>query len=156
MNFMKTVVRWFCAPIMPLYFSGSKASTASTTNNLDNRMFQESGAVGASASGGGTAIVNMIDGGAINAAFGMGEHAIDSVTDFATGALSGAHHTTELALNGALASVDASNAAYKDAAKQVATAYEDAKIGNRSTMMMGAVALGIVGLVMVAKKGREQ
>jgi hypothetical protein len=119
-------------------------------------MFQESGAVGASASGGGTATVNMIDAGAIQAAFGMGEHAIDKVTDFTTGALSGAHHTAELALNGALASVDQSRTAYQDATKQIATAYEDAKVGNKSTMMMGAAVLGVVAVVVLAQRSAKQ
>lgn len=141
---------------MGLFSSKSSSSNATTNNNIDQKLLQEQGAIGASASGGSTINMSVLDGGAIQAAFGMGESALDRVTEFATGALSGAHHTTERALSGALASVDASNAAYKDATKQVATAYEDAKIGNRSTMMMGAIALGVVALVMVAKKGRQQ
>ena len=132
--------------------SRSSATSATTNNNIDQRMQQESGAVGISQSGGGTATINMLDGGTVAAAFGLGSHAIDQVTDFATGALSGAHHTAELALNGALHSVSDSKAAYADAAKQVATAYEDSKVGNRSLYMVGALVVGAVVLVVLIQK----
>lgn len=127
--------------------SRSDATTQTTTNNVDQRLQQESGAVGISQSGGGTATINMLDGGAIGKAFGLGEHALDSVTQFATGALSAANHTAEGALEGAQRS-------YADATKEVAKAYEDAKVGNRSMYMVGALAVGAVLLVVVlTRKG---
>jgi hypothetical protein len=115
--------------------SDSASSTTSHTENIDQRLLQESGAIGANASGGGTSSVNLsnttnntdrsvntvisntLDGGAIKAAFGMGDHALDNVTDFATSALSGAHHTAELALSGALHSVEDTKDAFYNAAK---------------------------------------
>ena len=134
-------------------FGGDSTTNQKTDNfNIDQKLMLEAGATGVSASGG--SVVNMLDGGTIKQAFGMGNHAIDSVTDFATSALSGAHHTAELALSGALSTVNDTKQAFQDAAAQVATAYEESKIGNRSALMMGAIALGVVGLVVVSKKAR--
>ncbi len=127
--------------------SKSSSSSATTNNNIDQRMQQESGAVGISQSGGGTATINMLDGGTIAAAFGLGEYALEKVTDFATGALSAANHTAEGALEGAQQS-------YADATKEVAKAYEDAKVGNRSMYMVGALVVGAVVLVVLIQKGR--
>lgn len=115
--------------------SDSTSNTSSHTENIDQRLLQESGAIGANASGGGTSSVNLsnttnntdrsvttitsntLDAGAIKVAFGLGDHAIDSVTDFATSALSGAHHTAELALDGALSSIADTKDAFYNAAK---------------------------------------
>lgn len=127
--------------------SKSSANTTTRTDNIDQRMQQESGAVGISLSGGGTGTINMLDGGTVAAAFGLGEHALDKVTDFATGALSAANHTAEGALSGAMAS-------YESATKEVAKAYEDAKVGNRSMYMVGALVVGAVVLVVIVQKGR--
>jgi hypothetical protein len=127
-------------------FSGD-SSSSSTTNNVDQRLFQETGAVGASASGNGTATVYNLDGGAIAASFGLGTHALDSMNDLATSALSGAHHTAELALSGALASVEHSQDAFDKATQQVSAAYADAKVGDRTQMMLlGVVAIAVIGL----------
>jgi hypothetical protein len=135
-------------------FGGSKSSSTNTTetNNIDQRLFQETGAIGATSSGGGTSTINMIDPGLTAAAFGMGESALQKVTDFATGALSGAHYTTQAALDGALSTVKGTQDAFAAANQAVATAYEDSKVGNRSTMMMGAIALGVVALVLISRK----
>lgn len=140
---------------MGLFGGNSSSSNATTNNNIDQRLFQEAGAIGATSSNGGTSIVNALDGGAIKAAFGMGHDALNSVTDLATGALAGAHHTEELALSGALSSINDTKNAYRDASVQVATAYEDAKVGNRSTMMMGAIGVAAVALVLIARKGSK-
>lgn len=135
--------------------SKSNATTSTTTNNIDQRLQLESGALGVSASGGSNVTVNTLDGGAIEAAFGLGNHAIDQVTDFATGALSGAAHTAELALSGALNSVAGARDAYEGATKEVAKAYEDAKVGNRSMYMVGALAVGAVLLVVVLQRRKN-
>ncbi len=127
--------------------SKSNATTATTTNNIDQRMQQESGAIGLSQSGSGNATINMLDGGAVSAAFGLGTHALDNVTQFATGALSAANHTAEGALSGAMAS-------YESATKEVAKAYEDAKVGNHSMYMVGALVVGAVVLLVIVQKGR--
>lgn len=137
-------------------FGGDSTSTNETKNyNIDQRLFQEAGAVGATSSNGGTSIVNVLDGGAIKEAFGLGHDALNNVTDLATGALSGAHHTEELALSGALSTIEDTKNAYRDATEKVATAYEDAKIGNRSGLMMGALGLGVVALVIIGRKGSK-
>ena len=138
------------------FFSGD-SSSSSTTNNVDQRLFQEAGAIGATSSGGGTSVVtvNALDGGAINKAFGLGDHAIDSVTDFATSALSGAHHTTELALSGALSSVQDSKDAFKEATSQVASAYEEARVGNKNIMIMAGLALAFMAFAVMASRGHR-
>jgi hypothetical protein len=131
-------------------FSGD-SSSSSKTENVDQRLFQESGAVGASASGNGTAVIYNLDGGAISASFGLGAHALDSLNDLATSALSGAHHTAELALNGALASVEDSKDAFNKATQQVSSAYADAKVGDRTQMMLlGVVAIAVIGLAIAS------
>jgi hypothetical protein len=173
---------------------GSKSSSSSTSNteNIDQRLLQESGAIGASSSSGGSSSValsnttnntdnstttfvqNTLDGGAIKAAFGLGDHAIDSVTDMATSALSGAHHTAELALNGALSSVkdtkdafydaakiaqqsamgaqQSATAAYQNATEQVATAYDGARVGNKNIMIVAGMALGAMALAVYGSR----
>lgn len=133
---------------------GGSSSSSSNTSNVDQRLLQESGAIGATASGGGSAFVtvNQLDGGAIKEAFGLGNHAIDSMSGLATSELSAAHHTAELALNGALASVEGTKEAFNSATKQVAAAYSDAKVGDRNQLLLiGAVALGVIGLAIVGK-----
>lgn len=125
--------------------SKSNATTATTTNNIDQRMQQESGAIGISSSGSSSATINMLDGGAIKQAFGLGEHAIKNVTDFTTGALSASHHSAEQAMLGVQKS-------YENATKEVAKAYEDAKVGNRSMYMVGALAVGAVLLIVVLQR----
>lgn len=172
--------------------SDSTSTTSSHTENIDQRLLQESGAIGANASGGGTSSVNLsnttnntdrsvttvtsntLDAGAIKAAFGLGDHAIDSVTDFATSALSGAHHTAELALNGALHSVsDTKDAyynaakiaqasaqgaqqsatdAYKNATEQVATAYDGARVGNKNIMIVSGIALAAMAVAVYGSR----
>jgi hypothetical protein len=180
--------------------SSSASSSTSNTENIDQRLLQESGAIGANASGGGSSsvslssttnntdsrsfsdsskntsvnITNTLDGGAIKDAFGLGNHAIDSVTDFATSALSGAHHTAELALNGALSSVQDTKDAFYDAAKiaqssalgaqqsataayanatdQVATAYEGARVGNKNILIVSGMALAAMALAVYGSR----
>jgi len=176
--------------------SDSTSNTTSHTENIDQRLLQESGAIGANASGGGTSsvslssntyntdsrqftdkstnIVNTLDGGAVKLAFGLGDHAIDSVTDFATSALSGAHHTSELALNGALASVkdtkdafydaakiaqssamgaqQSATAAYANATEQVATAYDGARVGNKNIMIVSGIALAAMAVAVIGSR----
>lgn len=136
---------------------GGSSSTSSNTTNVDQRLLQESGAIGATSSGGGSSYVtvNQLDGGAIAASFGLGNHAIDSMNGLATSELSAAHHTAELALNGALASVEGTKEAFSSATKQVAAAYSDAKVGDRNQLvLLGAVALGVIGLAIASKGGR--
>ena len=122
-------------------------------------MAQESGAVGASASGGSSVnlTLNQLDGGAIKQAFGMGEHALDKVTSLATSSQSAAHHTAELALNGALSSISGAQQAFESSRKDIATAYEDAKIGARGALNTTAIVMGGAVVMVVAfmalKKG---
>jgi hypothetical protein len=178
--------------------SNSTSSSTSNTENIDQRLLQESGAIGANSSGGGSSSVNLssatsnawtqtntdnsintvitqtLDGGAINAAFGLGNHAIDSVTDFASGALSGAHHTAELALTGALSSVadtkeafynaakiaqssaqgaqQSATAAYANATEQVATAYDGARVGTKNIMIVSGIALAAMAVAVIGSK----
>lgn len=182
--------------------SSSSSSSSSHTDNIDQRLLQESGAIGANASGNGsssvslssttnntdsrsftdsrsdssinTVITNTLDGGAIKASFGLGDHAIDSVTDLATSALSGAHHTAELALNGALLSVRDTKDAFYDAAKiaqtaatssaqmaasaysnansEIATAYEGARVGNKNMLIVSGMALAAMALAVYGSK----
>ena len=152
MNIFKYLWCWFWMACGPMYFSSSKAKTESKTENIDQRLLQEAGAIGATSSGGGTSIVTMLDGGAIKEAFGLGNHAIDNVTDFATGALSGAQHTAEQAMEGQLSTIKGVKDAYDKGLKEVSTAYEDAKIGNRSIMTAGALLLGGVAIIAVMGK----
>lgn len=157
MSFLQIWKTWFCFAWLPLFFSGSKASTSSTTNNVDQRLALEQGAVGASASGGSKVTINTLDGGAINAAFGLGNHAIEEVTDLATASLSASHHTAEKALQGAFGSIEGTKQAMQDAVKEVATAYEDAKVGNRANMTMGMMLIGGAAVLVVgvmALKGK--
>jgi hypothetical protein len=134
---------------------GGSSSSSSNTSNVDQRLLQESGAIGATASGGGSAYVtvNQLDGGAIKESFGLGNHAIDSMQGLATSELSAAHHTAELALSGALSSVEDTKEAFDRATEKVATAYADAKVGDRNQfMMLGVVAVVVLGLA-IANKG---
>lgn len=154
MNIVKTWKAWLCCAWLPLMFdSESSSKTENTTKNTDQRVALAAGGIGASASDGANVTINALDGGAINQAFGLGNHALDQVTGLATSELSGAHHTTELALSGALASVQDSKAAFNDALKaglstfksandQTAAAYNDAKIGDRQTMQTAVIVIG--------------
>ena len=165
-------------PPTPCNIGGSSDSQANTTNNnIDQKLYTDNGAVAASASGGSSVTINaqQVDHGATQAAFGMGNHALDSVTSLATGALSGSQHTAELALSGQLATIkgsqDAMNsamqavaaayrgaasgeaAAYQSASDSVAAAYQDSKTGNQRVIVIGAlVVVGIVALAPLLKK----
>ena len=150
---------YFCLAFLRLNISSSKAATSSETTNIDQRMAQESGAVGASASGGSKVqlTLNQLDGGAIKQAFGMGEHALNKVTSIATGSQSAAHHTAELALNGALSSIEGTQKAFDASRQEIAKAYEDSKIGARGALNTTAIMMGgavvLVVAVMALKKG---
>lgn len=152
MNIFQFLKAWFCFAWLPLYFSSSRAQTASTTNNIDQRLQTEEGAVAVSASGGSNVTLQTLDGGAINAAFGLGEHAIDKVTTMATASQSASVRTAEAALAGAFHSIQGTKSAMDSATKEVAKAYEDAKVGSRSVMTMAFVALGGVLAVMLVMK----
>lgn len=123
-------------------FGGSKSSTSSTQNTIDQRVGISEGGVGASASGGSTVTINALDGGAIHESFGLGSQALDNVTSLATGALSGAYHTTNLALSGALSSVKDTKDAFATATTKIDNAYNDAKIGDRQTMQTAVIVIG--------------
>ena len=123
-------------------FGGSKSSTSSTQNTIDQRVGISEGGVGASASGGSTVTINALDGGAIHESFGLGSKALDSVTNLATGALSGAFHTSDLALSGALASIKDTRTAFDTATGEIANAYNDAKIGDRQTLQTAVIVIG--------------
>lgn len=123
-------------------FGGSKSSTSSTQNNIDQRVGISEGGVGGSASGGSSVTINALDGGAIHESFGLGAQALDSVTSLATGALSGAFHTSDLALNGALSSIKETRAAFDTASEQISNAYNDAKIGDRQTLQTAVIVIG--------------
>lgn len=123
-------------------FGGSKSSTSSSQTNIDQRVGISDGGVGGSASGGSTLTINALDGGAIHESFGLGAQALDSVTSLATGALSGAFHTSDLALSGALSSINQTRAAFDTATDQIATAYNDAKIGDRRTLQTAVIVIG--------------
>ncbi|MFJ1251907.1 hypothetical protein [Cupriavidus sp. CuC1] len=165
-------------PPTPCNFGGDSSSQANTTNNnIDQKLYTDNGAVAGSASGGSTVIVNaqQVDHGATQAAFGLGSHALDSVTSLATGALSGSQHTAEMALSGQLATIQGSQtamdratqaiadayrgassgeaAAYQSASNSVAAAYQDSKTGNQRVIVIGAlVVVGIVALAPLLKK----
>lgn len=179
MNLREQLHKTRYGPICNL--SNSKSSTEATTNNIDQRLAQESGAFGATASGGGVinttskefnlqsgalaasanggSVVNItaLDPGSIAASFGLANNALDRVTTLASGSQSAAAHTAELALNGALSSVAGARDAYDSARQELAKAYEDAKIGARGALNQTVIIAGlaVVGLVafMAMKKG---
>lgn len=158
-------------PPTPCNIGGSSDSQANTTNNnIDQKLYTDNGAVGASASGGSSVTINaqQVDHGATQAAFGLGSQALQDVTSVATASQSGFQHTAELALSGQLATIQGaqkaiadaySNAAsgeasaYQSASNSVAAAYQDAKTGNQRVIVIGAlVVVGIVALAPLLKK----
>ena len=149
-------------------FGGGNSSTSANQSQIDQKVGISEGGVGGSASGGSTLTINALDGGAIHDAFGLGDHALDSVTNLATGALSGAFHTSDLALSGALSSIKDTRAAFDTATKavtdaysgatgQISNAYNDAKIGDRQTLQTAVIVIGgalaAIVAVSVFKKG---
>lgn len=123
-------------------FGGSKSSTSSTQNTIDQRVGISEGGVGASASGGSNVTINALDGGAIHESFGLAHEALGSVTSMATGALSGAYHTADLAMSGALSTLKGSQDAFGIATDKISDAYNDAKIGDRQTMQTAVIVIG--------------
>ena len=147
-------------PDTPCNIGGSSDSQANTTNNnIDQKLYTDNGAVAGSASGGGTVVINatQTDHGATTAAFGLAHDALQNVTDLATASQSASNHTAELALTGALSTLQGSQQAmsdaYKNASDQVAAAYQDSKTGNQRVIVIGAlVVVGIVALAPIFKK----
>lgn len=162
MNFFTFWKMLFCFAWLPIFFGGkSSSNTASTTNNIDQRLLLEDGGLGVSASGGSNVTVNALDAGAIKESFGLADAALNDVVTLAESSISGAHYTTRQALSGALSSVEGSRQAFADALgevaqarKDVATAYEDSKIGNRVAVLAGAAVVVVIVALAVLKKGR--
>lgn len=123
-------------------FGGGNSSTSSSQSQIDQKVGISEGGVGGSASGGSSVTINALDGGAIHESFGLGAQALDSVTSLATGALSGAYHTSDLALSGALSSIKDTRAAFDTATKEISGAYNDAKIGDRQTLQTAVIVIG--------------
>ncbi|MBT2180492.1 hypothetical protein KKP06_22000 [Ralstonia pickettii] len=116
-------------PPVPCNLGGDSSSQANTTNNnIDQKLYTDNGSVAGSASGGGSVTINaqQVDHGATQAAFGLGNHALDAVTSLATGALSGSQHTAEQALSGQLATIKGSQDAMNAATRAIADAYRSA------------------------------
>lgn len=147
-------------PATPCNLGGDSSSQANTTNqNIDQKLYTDNGSVGATASGGSSITINaqQIDHGATQAAFGLAHDALQNVTDVATASQSASSHTAELALSGALSTIQGSQQAmqdaYKNATDQVAAAYQDSKTGNQRVIVIGAlVVVGIVALAPIFKK----
>ena len=143
MNFLRFWLALFSFAWAPLYINrGGKSTTDASQTMVDQKVGISEGGVGGSASGGSTLTINALDGGAIHESFGLGTHALDSVTSLATGALSGAFHTSDLALSGALSTIKDTRAAFDTATGKISDAYNDAKIGDRQTMQTAVIVIG--------------
>jgi hypothetical protein len=93
-------------PICNIGGSSSDTKTSTTTNNIDQRLNADNGALGLSVSGGNTGNVNIVqtDHGAISDAFGLGHDALSLALQTGTGALSATSQTAQAAINGMLTS----------------------------------------------------
>ncbi|MCA8115675.1 MULTISPECIES: hypothetical protein [Burkholderia] len=159
-------------PCVPANGGGSSdSSSATTTTNADQRNNVGSG-VGATASSGGTVTlnVNQLDGGAIAASFGLGEHALQGLETFGTASMSAVSHTSDMAINGILTDADKTRQAYADAASAaisaaqqasgqvasaygaangaISTAYQDTQTSNVRTLMIGALIVAALAVSM--------
>ncbi|MRT01140.1 hypothetical protein GJQ57_21055 [Ralstonia pickettii] len=147
-------------PPTPCNFGGDSSSQANTTNqNIDQKIYADNGSVAGTASGGGSVTINtqLVDHGATQASFGLAHDALADVTSMATASQSASQHTAELALSGALSTLQGSQQAmadaYKNASDQVAAAYQDSKTGNQRVVVIGAlVVVGLVALGPLLKK----
>lgn len=143
MNFLRFWFALFAYACMPLYFNkGGNSKTDASQSMVDQKVGISEGGVGGSASGGSTLTINALDGGAIHESFGLAHGALDSVTSLATASLSGAFHTSDLALSGALSSIKDTRAAFDTATNAISGAYNDAKIGDRQTMQTAVIVIG--------------
>lgn len=157
---------WFRFCIAPLCFGGDSSSASqNTTNNVDQRQSLDNGAIGATASGGGSVVMNVtqLDHGAISQSLGLASQALDNVMTMGTAAQSASAHTAEMALSGALSTINGAQQAFQQATSQVAsaygsasqqvasaygnasqevsTAYQDAKTGDQRTLMIGLMVV---------------
>ena len=140
MSWMKFIWALFAYAWMPMYINrGGSSKTDASQSMVDQKVGVSEGGVGASASGSSSVTINALDGGAIHESFGLGAQALDSVTSLATGALSGAFHTSDLALSGALSSIKDTRQAFETATTAISGAYNDAKIGDRQTMQTAEI-----------------
>ncbi|WP_151446738.1 hypothetical protein [Lacisediminimonas profundi] len=64
MSIIHILKAWFCIAWLPMFISdsASTSTTSSTTNNADQRLNLNQGGVGATASSGGSVIINSTDG----------------------------------------------------------------------------------------------
>jgi hypothetical protein len=153
MSIFQFIKAWFCFAWLPLYFGGDSSSeTKNETNNIDQRVIAEDEGVGVSASGGARVTVNKLDAGSIKQSFGLASRALDKVTSLATSSQSASLRTTQAALDGAFHSIEGTRKAMQEAVTEVATAYEDAKVGNRSIMTIGALLIAAVLALQVFKR----
>ncbi|MBN3734643.1 hypothetical protein [Burkholderia sp. Tr-20390] len=126
MNFREQLHKARFGPICNIGGSDSNSQSASTTNNIDQRLNADNGATGTSVSGtNNTVNVQAVDHGAVTQAFGLGNHAIDAVLQEGTGAQSAVQQTAAMAINGVLTDAAGTRDAYAKASDQVASAYKD-------------------------------
>lgn len=136
-------------PATPCNGGGSSdSSNATTTNNQDQRNSVASGAVGATASTGGTVTLNVsqLDGGAIAQSFGLASTALNDVVTMGTASMSASQHSAEDAINGILAGAQNAQQAYSDATKQVTAAYQDSKTGDQKILVVGAMIVAALAV----------
>lgn len=147
--------RLFCFAWMPLYFGGDSSSTsASTTNNIDQRATGGNGSQNVSASGGAT--VNVTDAGAISQAFGFADSALKGAYTDVAASRSNTASTAGAAIaavqNTSQQATQAITDAFSKSSAQVADAYSTAKAGeNKILVAAGLVVVGIVAVKVMGK-----
>ncbi|PMS38458.1 hypothetical protein [Trinickia symbiotica] len=162
-------------PAVPANGGGghSSSSTSTSSQSTDQRLAVTSG-VGATASSGGSVVlnVNQLDDGAIAGAFGLGAQALQGIESFGTASMSASSATAQAAMAGMLhnsdtvqkayadaatEAIDTSKAAYtnatsmiasayQDASSQVSAAYQDTKTSNVRTLMIGALIVAAIAV----------
>jgi hypothetical protein len=178
MNFREQLHKARFGPICNVGGSSSSSASNTTTNNQDNRQ-SVSGGTGTSTTGNGNNItVNSLDDGAITAAFGTANSAINGVVSEGTSALDANTAVTQAAMansnsiaNSAIGAVQTSSAnfaqlldqamsadannlasAYSNNASTLATAYQDADTSDQRTIVLGGIAIAIAALYFISQR----
>lgn len=181
MNFREQLHKARFGPICNIGGSSSQTSQATTSTNQDNRQ-SVSGGTAVSASGNGnTLTVNTLDDGAITAAFGTANSAINSVVTEGTSALDANTQVTQAALTNSQSiaqtaigavqttaanfgqlldnamSADASNlqSAYANNASNLATAYQDANTSDMRVVIIGGLCIAALAVYMATRRRGE-
>ncbi|RQS17492.1 MULTISPECIES: hypothetical protein [unclassified Burkholderia] len=115
-------------PATPCNGGSSDSETKTSNQNVDQRLDVGGGGVGATASSGGSVNINVTptDAGSIQQSFGLAHDALHDVTAMGTSSVSASAHTAELAINGALDTINGAQDAYTKATAAVADAWKSA------------------------------